>query len=51
MHEEGAGFVAQGVAMTALIDEITGKQIFDGTKQRRKKVLKGKDSRIRRASK
>lgn len=51
MHEEGAGFVAQGVAMTALIDEITGKQTFDGTKQRRKKVLKDKDSRIRRASK
>jgi len=50
MHEEGAGFVAQGVAMTALIDEITGKQTFDGTKQR-KKVLKDKDSRIRRASK
>jgi hypothetical protein len=29
----------------------SGEQTFDGTKQRRKKVLKDKDSRIRRASK
>jgi len=36
MHEEGAGFVAQGVAMTALIDEITGKQTFGGIRQHRK---------------
>ena len=35
MHEAGAGFVAQGVAMTALIDEITGKQPFDATKRQR----------------
>jgi hypothetical protein len=53
MHEAGADFVAQGVAMTALIDEITGKQPFDGTKQQRgeRNVPKDKDSRIRRASK
>jgi len=38
---EGAGFAAQGLAMTALIDEITGKQTF-GIRQRRKKVLKDK---------
>jgi hypothetical protein len=40
MHEGGAGFAAQGVAMTALIDEITGKQTFGI--RRRKKVLKDK---------
>jgi hypothetical protein len=33
---EGAGFAAQGLAMTALIDEITGKQTF-GIRQRRRK--------------
>jgi hypothetical protein len=38
---EGAGFAAQGLAMTALIDETTGKQTF-GIRQRRKKVLKDK---------
>jgi hypothetical protein len=35
MHDAGADFVAQGVAMTALINEITGKQTFDGAKQQR----------------
>ncbi len=35
MHEAGAGFVAQGVATTALVDEITGKQPFDATKRQR----------------
>lgn len=42
MHDAGASFTAQGVAMTALIDEITGKQPFDCTKQRpRKKRSQG----------
>ena len=36
MHEAGARFVVQGVAMTALIEEITGKQPFDGAKRRRR---------------
>jgi hypothetical protein len=40
MHQAGAGFVVEGVAMTALIEEITGeitgKQPFDGTNQRRR---------------
>jgi hypothetical protein len=35
MHDAGADFVAQGVAMTTLIDEITGKQTFDGAEQQR----------------
>ena len=35
MHEAGSHFVAQGVAMTALIEEITGKQPVHGTKRRR----------------
>jgi hypothetical protein len=36
MHQAGAHFVAQGVAMTALIEEITGKQPFDGANRRRR---------------
>jgi hypothetical protein len=36
MHEAGAHFVAQGVAMTALIEDITGKQPLDGAKRRRR---------------
>jgi hypothetical protein len=35
MHEAGARFVAQGVAMTALIEEITGKLLFNGDKRQR----------------
>ena len=33
MHQAGAHLVAEGVAMTALIDEITGKQSFNSTTQ------------------
>ena len=29
MHEAGASFVVQGVAMMALIEQITGKEPFD----------------------
>jgi hypothetical protein len=36
MHEAGAHFVTRGVAMTALIGEVTGKQPFDGAKRRRR---------------
>ena len=36
MHEAGSNFVAQGVAMTALVEEITGKQLLDGAKRRRR---------------
>ena len=35
MHDAGADFVAQGVEMAALIEEITRKQPFDSTKQQR----------------
>ena len=47
MHRAGARLVAQGVAMAALVQEITGeitgKQPFDGTKQH---LRKKKFSRI-----
>ena len=36
MHKAGACFTAQGVAMTALIEEITGRQPFDDAKRRRR---------------
>jgi hypothetical protein len=40
MHKAGVCFTAQGVAMTALIDEITGKQPLNWTeRQRRRKNL------------
>ena len=50
MHKAGVCFTAQGVAMTALIDEITGKQPLNCTERqrRRKKVPNHNDSRIRR---
>jgi hypothetical protein len=53
MHEAGARFVVQGVAMTALIEEVTGKQPFDGAKQRRrtKEPSPGPRFQIRRDSK
>jgi hypothetical protein len=53
MHEAGARFVAQGVAMTALIEEITGKLPFNGDKRQRRRQTppKDEDSRIRRDSK
>jgi hypothetical protein len=36
MHKAGARFVVRGVAMTALIEEITGKQPFDHSKRWRR---------------
>lgn len=53
MHDAGADFVAQGVAMTALINEITGKQTPTAPSNSggERNVAKDKDSRIRRASK
>jgi hypothetical protein len=53
MRDAGAGFVAQGVAMTALIDEISGKQPSNGTKQQRRRtnLAEDRDSKIRRVSK
>jgi hypothetical protein len=50
MHEAGARFVVQGVAMTALIEEITGKRPFDGANRRRQKK-RDQDSQIRRDTK
>jgi hypothetical protein len=44
MHEAGARFVAQGFAMTVLIEEITGKLRFNGDKRqtRREKRSQGR---------
>ena len=33
MHQAGAHLVAKGVWMRALVEEITGKQAFDGSKE------------------
>jgi hypothetical protein len=53
MHRAGACFTAEGVAMTALIEEITGKQPLNATeRQRQKKGLpNNEDSRTRRHTK
>ena len=53
MHRAGACFTAQGVAMTALIEEITGEHPLNATeRQRRKKCLsRNEDSRTRRHTK
>jgi hypothetical protein len=53
MYKAGACFTAQGVAMTALIEEITGKQPVYGTKRwrRTKETSQDQDSQIRRESK
>ena len=37
MHQAGARLIAQGVEMTALVEEITGSQPFNGAKQSRRK--------------
>jgi hypothetical protein len=37
MHVAGARFIAEGVAMTALIEEITGEQRSDGAKRQRRR--------------
>jgi hypothetical protein len=37
MHQAGARLVAEGVAMTALVEEIIGQQAFKGTKQPRRR--------------
>ena len=37
MHRAGACFTAEGLAMTALIDEITGKQSLNATERQRRK--------------
>jgi hypothetical protein len=37
MHQAGARLVAEGVAMTALVEEITRQQAFNGAKQPRRK--------------
>jgi hypothetical protein len=35
MHQAGARFVVEGVAMTALIEEFAGRQPLNGAKRRR----------------
>jgi ABC-type transporter Mla MlaB component len=53
MHQSGVHLIAKGVWMTALIEEITGEQPFNGTKRqrRRKNPSQDENSRIRRESK
>ena len=53
MHQAGARLIAVGVAMTTLVEEITGKQPFNGdTRQwRRQNPHKNEDSQISRDSK
>jgi hypothetical protein len=52
MHEAGARLIADGVAMTALLEEITGEQASDTDGQRRKKNLsRNEDPRTRRHTK
>lgn len=53
MHHAGARLIAEGVWMTALIEEIIGKQPFHASEQqRRQKCLpKNEDSRTRRHTK
>ena len=50
MHQAGARLIAEGVWMTALIEEITGKQPVDGAKRRRRTIepSPGLNSQIRR---
>jgi hypothetical protein len=53
MHRAGTCFTAEGVAMTTLIEEITGKQPLNATERqrRRKGPPKNEDSRTRRHTK
>ena len=46
MHQAGARLVAQGVEMAALIEEITGKQPFDSTKQQRRRKKRSQGQRF-----
>ena len=38
MHQAGARLVAEGVAMAALVEEITRQQAFNGAKPRKKRL-------------
>ena len=53
MHRAGACFTAEGVAMTALIEEITGEQPSNAAERPRRKngLPKNEDSRTRRHTK
>jgi hypothetical protein len=53
MHQAGACFTAEGVAMTALIEEITGEQPLNAAERPRRKngLPKNEDSRMRRHTK
>jgi ABC-type transporter Mla MlaB component len=51
MHQAGARLVAEGVAMTALVEEITGNQSFNDAKQpRRRKFARRSKSRYQESS-
>ena len=53
MHHAGARLIARGLWMTSVVDEITGKLPFDGTKRppRTRGVHATQSSQIRRNSK
>jgi hypothetical protein len=51
MHQAGARLLAEGVAMRALIEEITGQQPFNSTKRQLRRSPADQRSRIRRDSK
>jgi hypothetical protein len=52
MHHAGARLIAKGVWMTAVVEEIAGEQSFDGARsQRRKNLIQGEESQLRRESK
>ena len=44
MHQAGARLVAEGVAMTALVEEITGNQACKSTKQPRRRKFAGRST-------
>ena len=47
MHIAGARFIAEGVAMTALIEEITGDQRSDGAKRQQRRKDPSQKTKIR----
>jgi hypothetical protein len=53
MHHAGVRLIAKGVWMTAVVEEIVGRQSFGGAKRQRriKNLTQGEGSQIRRESK
>ena len=42
IHQAGARFIAEGVALTTLVEEITGRQLCKSTKQPRRRKFAGR---------